>query len=81
MSQGNVEIVVRVTQAVSRRDEEAFVACLSPDVQWEENIPIYAGLRRVYRGEDGARAWFNEAILEFWDALQAEVEETTRRAW
>ena len=76
MSQENVKLALKVTEAISRRDEEAFLACLSPDVQWEENTPIYAGLRRVYRGPEGARAWFNEALLEFWDALQAEVEET-----
>ena len=76
MSQENVELALKVTDALSRRDEEAFLACLSPDVQWEENTPIYAGLRHVYRGREGARVWFNEALMEFWDALQAEVEET-----
>jgi ketosteroid isomerase-like protein len=77
MSQENVEIALKVIDALNGRDEEAFVECLGPDVQWEENTPIYAGLSRVYRGTAEARAWFNEVIVEFWDAFHFESEETT----
>ena len=43
MSQENVEVVRKATDAVNRRDLDAFVAILSPDVVWEVN-PELPGL-------------------------------------
>jgi ketosteroid isomerase-like protein len=43
MSQENVELVREATDAGNRRDIDAFVAFLSPDVVWEEN-PELPGL-------------------------------------
>jgi ketosteroid isomerase-like protein len=54
MSQENVEAVRQGIEAFNRRDLDAFVARLSPDVVWEEN-PDLPGLREIYRGRAEVR--------------------------
>ena len=71
MSQQNVEVVRRVTEAILGRDEEAFVEGCRPDVQWEENTSVYPGLRPVYVGHVGARRWFSE-VTDPWSEMHAE---------
>jgi ketosteroid isomerase-like protein len=50
MSEENVEVVRQGADAMNRRDPDAFLACLHPDVQWEESGDVLPGLRGVYRG-------------------------------
>jgi ketosteroid isomerase-like protein len=76
MSQENVEIVRELVDAVNRRDLDAFVACLRPDVEWEEN-PDIPRLRGVYRGRAEVREWVEEAFLEVWESFHIEGEEIT----
>jgi ketosteroid isomerase-like protein len=76
MSQENVEVVREAADAANRRDPDAFVALLSPDVEWEEN-PVMPGLREIYRGRAEVRRWFEEAILELWTSVHIAVEEIT----
>src|SRR5881397_2691312 len=71
MSQENVEIVRRVTDAVVGLDVEAFIDCCRPDVQWEENTSVYPGLRAVYSGHEGARQWFSE-VTDAWSEIRVE---------
>ena len=79
MSEENVEIVLKVIDAVNRRDRDAFMACLHPDVEWrEESGDPFPGLRGVYRGRAEVRAWFDEAVLEPWESFDIEVEEITQ---
>ena len=75
MSQENVELTRRILDAFIRRDVEAFVALLGPDVVWEEN-PELPGLRDVYRGRAEVREWM-AAVLEVFENLQVEVVELT----
>ena len=72
MSEENVEVVRRMAEAVNRRDPDAFLALCAPDVEWEENTPVYPGLRRRYRGPVEVRKWFEDAILEPWADFQVE---------
>ena len=73
MSRENVELALRALDAFKRRDVDAFVALLSPDVVWEEN-PELPGLREIYRGRAEAREWM-VAVLEVLENLQFEVAE------
>jgi ketosteroid isomerase-like protein len=70
-----VEVARRIFDAFNRRDVEAFVALLGPDVVWEEN-PELPGLRDVYRGRAEVREWL-AAVLEVFENLQVEVVELT----
>jgi ketosteroid isomerase-like protein len=75
MSQENVELALRTLDAFDRRDVDAFVALLGPDVVWEEN-PELPGLRDVYRGRAEVREWM-VAVLEVFENLEVEVAEVT----
>jgi ketosteroid isomerase-like protein len=76
MSQENVEIVLKTADAVNGRDADAFVACLHPDVIWDDSAG-FPGVRGVHRGQAEARKWFESVILEPWESLHLEVEEIT----
>ncbi len=76
ISQENVELVRGGIDAFNRRDVDAFVALLAPDVVWEEN-PELPGLRDVYRGRAEVREWFKEALLEPWESFHVAIEEIT----
>jgi len=75
MSQENVERVREVTDAANRRDFDAFVALVSPDVVWESRrSSTFPGFRDVYRGREEVREWVAQALEVIEDA-QTEVEE------
>jgi ketosteroid isomerase-like protein len=74
MSQRNVEVVRQGVDAMNRRDPDAFLACLRPDVAWEESGDVFPGLRGTYRGHAEARRWFEEALLEVWDSFHLQTE-------
>jgi ketosteroid isomerase-like protein len=66
VSQENVEIVRRATEAHRVRDNETALSLYDPDVEME--IPDFAGTVRVYRGTDGVQAWYRdllEAVTDF----------------
>jgi ketosteroid isomerase-like protein len=73
MSQQSFEIVRAAIDAANRRDWDAFVLCLDPEVVWDDTEG-FAGLRGVYRGPAEVRDWF-EAALEPWDTLEMTVDE------
>ena len=75
MSQENVEAVRQGIEEFNRRDMDAFVARLSPDVVWEEN-PDMPGLREIYRGRAEVREWIDE-VLEAVETLHNEIVEIT----
>lgn len=77
MSPENAEVVRRAGDALNRRDLDAFVALLSPYVEWEESGDVLPGLRGFHRGAQAVRKWFDEAILEAWESLHSEPEEIT----
>ena len=75
MSKENSEIVLQLIEAVNRRDVDAFVALVSPDVEWEDSS-FWSEPARIYRGRGELREWFNQ-IVEPWESLHFEVEEIT----
>jgi ketosteroid isomerase-like protein len=77
MSQENVEIVREGVDAVNRRDPDAFIACVHPDVVWEVSDEVTVDLGGVYRGRAGVREWFEKSFLEVWENFHVEVEEIT----
>jgi ketosteroid isomerase-like protein len=75
MSRGNVEIGREMVDAFDRRDVDALVPLVRPDVEWDDTEG-WLGIRGVYRGPAGVREWA-DAALEVWERLHAEVEEIT----
>jgi ketosteroid isomerase-like protein len=75
MSDDNVETVRRVVDATNRRDPDAFVAALSPDVEWEDDLFGTEG-GRTYRGAAEVREWLNQ-VWEPWKNLHMEALEIT----
>jgi ketosteroid isomerase-like protein len=72
MSEENVEITRHVHEAFNRRDVDALVALLDPDVEW---IPILATLEgRVYRGHADVRRWVEELDTD-WEYFETCPEE------
>ena len=77
MSQENIDAILKAVEALNRRDADAFVAGVSPDVAWETN-PELVGLGGIYRGRAGVREFFEHLFgLETWESIQVEVEEIT----
>jgi ketosteroid isomerase-like protein len=75
MSQENIDVILNAVEAVNRRDADAFVARVSPDVEWETN-PTMVGLGGIYHGRAGTREFFEELFgLETWESIHVEVEE------
>jgi ketosteroid isomerase-like protein len=79
MLQKNVEVVLQGIEALNRRDVDAFVALVSPDVEWEDSV-FWSEHARIYTGEAELREWFNQVILEPWESVHFEVEEITEAA-
>ena len=50
MSQENVELVKRATDAINRRDAEALLSELDPEVEWHSGILIAMGGKQVVSG-------------------------------
>ena len=67
MSQENVEIVTAAPRAFNRRDMEAFLEGLDPDVEW---IPIMASLEGLsIATHDGVRRWVEELDTD-WESFE-----------
>ena len=75
MSRGNVEVVRQVVEAINRRDADAFVATVSPEVEWEDAV-FWTESPRTFRGRAGVRDWLNQ-ILEPWESVHLDAEEVT----
>ena len=73
MSQENVEIVRAGMEAWNRRDFDAVLATLAPEVEWGLSgaVPDVAD---VYHGHDGVRAFW-EGWTASWEEIQNEPEE------
>jgi ketosteroid isomerase-like protein len=77
MSKENIDAILKAVEALNRRDADAFVAGVSPDVEWETN-PEMVGLGGIYRGRAGVRDFFEHLFgLETWESIHVEVEEIT----
>jgi ketosteroid isomerase-like protein len=69
MSEENVEVVRRAADAYNRRDIDAVLEELDPEIEWHPLLQVLlGGEATVYRGHEGARAlWrdLDEAFTEF----------------
>ena len=75
MSQENVEVVWRQVEAFNRRDVDAIVALVSPDVAWKDSV-FFSEPARIYKGRAAFREWLDR-VLEPWESFHARVEEIT----
>jgi ketosteroid isomerase-like protein len=70
MSQENVEAVKRGVEAYNRRDMEALLEELDPEVEWHPAVLVrFEGEARVYRGHEGVREMLGdvfEALAELY---------------
>ena len=71
MSQENVELIRRATDAYNRRDTDAMLEDWAPDavLDWSNARTFEA---RVYRGHDEIRT-FMEEFLAAWDEVRIEI--------
>ena len=66
MSEENVELVRRFVDAYNRRDLEAMLNDLDPEIEWHSGILTgLEGEAAVYRGHEGYR----EGLRDLYDAL------------
>jgi ketosteroid isomerase-like protein len=69
MSQGNAEVFKRAFDAINRRDAEALLSELDPEIEWHSAILMaMGGNQTVYRGHEGVREWLRdlyETLSEF----------------
>src|SRR5919201_288263 len=66
MSQENVDAFKRGTAAFNRRDIEAALEGLDPDVEWHPALlSSVAGKQTVIRGHDGVRDWLRDVDEAF----------------
>jgi ketosteroid isomerase-like protein len=77
MSQENVKVIREAVDALNRRDVDAFIALLRPNVEWKTTTDPFPGLRPIYHGRDGVREWLEEAFLELWERFHVEIGEIT----
>jgi ketosteroid isomerase-like protein len=70
----NAEVVLQEVEAVNRRDADAFVATVSPEVEWEDSMS-WSEVARTYRGKAEVREWFKQVVVDPWESLHSGVEE------
>ena len=73
MSQENVEIVREVLNAGNRRDTEAMLPYVDPEVELHSAV-IDGAEGNAYRGHEGVRRWMAESDAAF-DVQRMEAEE------
>jgi ketosteroid isomerase-like protein len=72
MSEENVEAVKRAVEAGNRRDVEAFLEELDPQVEWHPALlASVAGGAAVYQGYEGVREFFRDMDEAF---VQIQIE-------
>ena len=66
MSQENMEKFKVGLEAWNRRDIDALLKVLDPEVEWHPTLPVLLGGEgAVYRGHDGARRWLRDQTETF----------------
>jgi ketosteroid isomerase-like protein len=75
MSQQNVDVVRRVSDAYNRRDVEAMLNELHPEIEWQPWLQVQlGGGATVYRGHQGVREGIRDGEDAFSD-VQADLSE------
>ena len=71
MSQENVELTHRATDAFNRRDLDAFLALVDDDVEY---VPRAVAMEGSYHGHGGIRRWW-ENVFGVWPDLTTQLVE------
>ena len=75
MSRENVEAFKRATAATNRRNLEAVLEGLHPEVEWHPALEVLlGGEAAVYRGYEGVRELFRDSY-EAWTEIHTEFSE------
>ena len=74
MSEENVALARKVIDALNRADFDAFVALLSPEVEWEA-LEGLAGVGELYRGRAEAREWIELMSKSAQEVVHIEVDQ------
>jgi ketosteroid isomerase-like protein len=61
-----------VWDAFNRRDFDAVLEYMHPDVEWRPALGPGGAEGRVYRGRDAYARWLRTELLEVWDEFQGE---------
>jgi ketosteroid isomerase-like protein len=75
MAKEDVDVVLRALDAFNRGDVEGLVAEVDPAVVWEEGRLVFPDLPPAYHGPDGVRRWYEEAVVEAWESMNADLLE------
>ena len=73
MSRENLEVLRRLNEAFNRRDVDAAIQCLDPEVELHPGIQVPDEESR-YLGRDGLIAWFRNAT-DPWETIRVEHRE------
>ena len=73
MSRANLEVLRRLNEAFNRRDVDAAVRCLDPEVELHPGIRVPDEESR-YLGRDGLIEWFRNAT-DPWETIAVEQRE------
>ncbi len=74
MSQENVALARRAIDALNRRDFDALLAFLSPDVVWEA-LEGVSGIGQLYRGRAEVREWIALMLENTEEGIRIEIEQ------
>ena len=74
MSEKNPDLARRAIDAFNRRDWDAFLAFMDPDIEFSSRIIEVEG-GGPFRGHDGIRQWWEEGLFAVFPDFQAEIEE------
>jgi ketosteroid isomerase-like protein len=83
MSEENVELIRRASDAYNRGDIDAMLEELDPEIEWRPSFQVLlGGEATVYRGHDGVRDFIRDTEEAFTDleAEQYEVRELGEQA-
>jgi ketosteroid isomerase-like protein len=65
MSQANMETAKRVIDAFNRRDVDAILECVNPDLEWFPAMPVAPG-GGALRGREGIESYIRE-VNDTWE--------------
>ncbi len=74
MSQENVALARRAVDALNRRDFDALLVFLSPDVVWEA-LEGVSGIGELYRGRAEVREWIALMLENTEEGIHIEIEQ------
>lgn len=73
MSQANVEIVKRAIDAFNRRDLDAFMECVTPDIEYYPSL-VGTVEGRSFKGREGMDRYF-EDVRDSWEDFRIVADE------